>query len=216
MSSEAAFLRTVCARPDDDLPRLVYADWLEEHSGDMPDPDAARARAEFIRVQVELARTPGNSGCYEPGTDRPGHDPGTVRCRKCDLAVRAEKLFVRLPMESLGGETSHGSWRLTFTELKAWERGFAASVERIDAECWLVHADEILARFPIRRVAMIDWPGADIFDHGLRSFQVRGWLNHQFSDWVDQSCTDRQFIRRMLAKEWPGIAFELPAIHDDR
>lgn len=49
-----------------------------------------------------------------------------------------------------------------------------------------------------------------------RIFQFRGWLNHQFSDWVDQSCTDWRFIRRMLVKEWPGIAFELSAIHDDR
>ncbi|MBX9624306.1 MAG: TIGR02996 domain-containing protein [Gemmataceae bacterium] len=35
-------------RPDDDLPRLVYADWLEEHG----DP----ARAEFIRVQCRLGQ----------------------------------------------------------------------------------------------------------------------------------------------------------------
>src|SRR5206468_25941 len=37
--------------PDDDAPRLVYSDWLEEH-GDEDD----RRRAEFIRVQIELAR----------------------------------------------------------------------------------------------------------------------------------------------------------------
>ncbi len=46
----AALRRAVCAAPDDDLPRLVYADWLDEH-GDS-------ARAEFIRVQCEQARTP--------------------------------------------------------------------------------------------------------------------------------------------------------------
>jgi uncharacterized protein (TIGR02996 family) len=43
-----ALLRAVLAAPDDDAPRLVYADWLDEHG----DPD----RAEFIRAQVELAR----------------------------------------------------------------------------------------------------------------------------------------------------------------
>ena len=31
-----------------DLPKLVYADWLDEHG--------RHARAEFIRVQCELAR----------------------------------------------------------------------------------------------------------------------------------------------------------------
>ncbi|VTT97390.1 repeat-companion domain-containing protein : Repeat-companion domain protein OS=Isosphaera pallida (strain ATCC 43644 / DSM 9630 / IS1B) GN=Isop_0392 PE=4 SV=1: LRR_7: LRR_6 [Gemmataceae bacterium] len=41
-------LRAVCESPDDDTPRLVFADWLDEHG----DPE----RAEFIRVQVEIAR----------------------------------------------------------------------------------------------------------------------------------------------------------------
>jgi uncharacterized protein (TIGR02996 family) len=44
------FLDFVVAHPDDDTPRLVFADWLEEE-GD-------GARAEFIRVQVERARLP--------------------------------------------------------------------------------------------------------------------------------------------------------------
>jgi uncharacterized protein (TIGR02996 family) len=38
-------LRAIVANPDDDLPRLVYADWLDEH--EQP------ARAEFIRLQIE-------------------------------------------------------------------------------------------------------------------------------------------------------------------
>jgi uncharacterized protein (TIGR02996 family) len=47
MNQEDAFLQAVVESPDDDTPRLVYADWLDEHG------DAARA--EFIRVQVRLA-----------------------------------------------------------------------------------------------------------------------------------------------------------------
>ncbi len=43
-----AFLAAIADRPDDDLPRLVYADYLEENG----DPD----RAEFIRTQIELAK----------------------------------------------------------------------------------------------------------------------------------------------------------------
>ena len=41
---QAALLRAVIADPDDDLPRLVYADWLDEHGQD--------ERAEFIRLHV--------------------------------------------------------------------------------------------------------------------------------------------------------------------
>jgi uncharacterized protein (TIGR02996 family) len=50
MIHNEALLGAVIERPDDDGPRLVYADWLEEH--DEP------ARAEFIRVQCSLARLP--------------------------------------------------------------------------------------------------------------------------------------------------------------
>jgi uncharacterized protein (TIGR02996 family) len=45
-----ALLQAILDYPNDDVPRLVYADWLEEHD----DP----ARAEFIRAQVELASLP--------------------------------------------------------------------------------------------------------------------------------------------------------------
>jgi uncharacterized protein (TIGR02996 family) len=48
MSPDNPFLRALLAQPDDDTLRLALADWLDENG----DP----ARAEFVRVQVELAR----------------------------------------------------------------------------------------------------------------------------------------------------------------
>jgi uncharacterized protein (TIGR02996 family) len=48
MTPDNPFLQALLARPDDDTLRLAMADWLDEH--DQP------ARAEFVRVQVELAR----------------------------------------------------------------------------------------------------------------------------------------------------------------
>jgi uncharacterized protein (TIGR02996 family) len=48
MTAIADFLETIRLDPDSDLPRLIFADWLEEH-GDID-------RAEFIRVQCEMAR----------------------------------------------------------------------------------------------------------------------------------------------------------------
>src|SRR5205814_2983442 len=49
--ADAAFLRAIRDRPDDDLPRLVYADYLDERG----DP-----RGEFIRLQCEVARADGS------------------------------------------------------------------------------------------------------------------------------------------------------------
>src|SRR5438309_575800 len=43
-----AFLASILETPDDDVPRLIYADWLDDQ-GDTE-------RAEFIRLQIELAR----------------------------------------------------------------------------------------------------------------------------------------------------------------
>src|SRR5262245_61645453 len=45
-----ALYRAILAHPDEDTPRLVYADWLDEN-GDAAD----RRRAEFIRLQIRLA-----------------------------------------------------------------------------------------------------------------------------------------------------------------
>jgi uncharacterized protein (TIGR02996 family) len=44
------FLPDIIAHPEDDTPRLVCADWLDEHG----QPE----RAEFIRIQVELSKLP--------------------------------------------------------------------------------------------------------------------------------------------------------------
>jgi uncharacterized protein (TIGR02996 family) len=49
-ADEQPFLDAILARYQDDGPRLVYADWLDEND----DPD----RAELVRVQVALARLP--------------------------------------------------------------------------------------------------------------------------------------------------------------
>jgi uncharacterized protein (TIGR02996 family) len=45
MSDEAALLAAILAHPDEDTPRLMYADWLDEHG----QPE----RAEFIRIQCD-------------------------------------------------------------------------------------------------------------------------------------------------------------------
>jgi uncharacterized protein (TIGR02996 family) len=51
MNTDVAFLADITEHPDDDAPRLIYADWLEDR-GDQ----TSMARAEFIRVQIRLAQ----------------------------------------------------------------------------------------------------------------------------------------------------------------
>jgi uncharacterized protein (TIGR02996 family) len=54
MSDAQGLLAAICDQPEEDAPRLIYADWLEEHAVS----EADRARAEFIRLQCEAARLP--------------------------------------------------------------------------------------------------------------------------------------------------------------
>ncbi|MBX9627592.1 MAG: TIGR02996 domain-containing protein [Gemmataceae bacterium] len=60
MTDRDALSAAVLAGPDDDLPRLVYADWLEEHG----DPD----RAGFIRHQIDAARAEPYSPAWRAAT----------------------------------------------------------------------------------------------------------------------------------------------------
>ena len=78
MTDEPALLRAVLDAPDEDDPRLVYADWLEENG----QPE----RAEFIRVQIELARLDE----YDPR--RPGLERRQDELRKKHAAAWCEPL----------------------------------------------------------------------------------------------------------------------------
>jgi uncharacterized protein (TIGR02996 family) len=64
MSDRDALIAAVLANPDDDLPRLVYADWCDEHG----DPD----RAAFIRLQVEAARAEPFGPAWRSAGDQAG------------------------------------------------------------------------------------------------------------------------------------------------
>jgi uncharacterized protein (TIGR02996 family) len=115
---EQAFLQDILANPDDDAPRLIFADWLEEHG------DALRA--EFIRVQCELARLAED-------------DP---RLRK--LAQRAYRLSLRY----------EPIWQKTLPEWTGYlrinlERGFGASVNTT-ARTFLKLATKAMREFPIQ------------------------------------------------------------------
>ncbi len=58
MSDHDALLRAIGEHPEEDTPRLMYADWLEEN--DQPE------RADFVRNQIELAQVGLNSPDRSP------------------------------------------------------------------------------------------------------------------------------------------------------
>ena len=68
-SEHESLLATIAAHPDDDLPCLVLADWLDEHA----QSEADRSRAAFVRAQVAEWRDPfpWETDAADPDTPRP-------------------------------------------------------------------------------------------------------------------------------------------------
>lgn len=119
---EQAFLGAICAQPDDDTVRLVYADWLEEHGHP--------ARAAFIRGEVELANTP-------PGTDADER-------RRAVLFLRRDELWKAHGAKWLEPFSP-------FARKESFDRGFVQSVE-VPANLFLQHAERWFAVTPLTRV----------------------------------------------------------------
>ena len=141
MTTETDLLAAVIAAPLDDGPRLVMADWFEEHG--------APERAEFIRVQIELADST-DEPCGECGIRGLPYSQFTRGCegRMCTLKCRE--------FESSGNfivQVWHaGSPELaTYFRPDDWSRGFPHSI-CISMTNFLHHAKAIAEHYPIARV----------------------------------------------------------------
>src|SRR6476659_4565973 len=116
------FLRAICEAPDDDAPRLVFADWLDEAG----DPD----RAEFIRRHVQLARDPEARSLEYECNQRfrtnwrlwVGELPGTI-------GLWAELHHQHDPRRMTGIDFSqYETWSERPPVLADWERGFPVAI----------------------------------------------------------------------------------------
>ena len=179
----AAFLADILAHPDDDTPRLIYADWLDGHG----EPE----RAEFIRVQCAIARI-----CDGNRKGRPEGDA----CRLDELIGREAALMTSV---------WSGDW-LAPAE-KAWlsdsviRRGFIESLS-LPAEDWVRHGDALVQAAPIREVRLTTWPTRD----DRRQLLAR-WKRLNGMDWPDpfpQGATLRAFLFYI----WRPITFHLPDV----
>jgi len=149
--SDLEMLRlAVLLDPDDDLVRLAFADELEA-TGDLP-------RAEFVRVQVELANWQASDLCVH--NNRPHYRPrlgktcitfrqgGNCACKGHALRERNRLLL----------NVAHHHWLPAYApgmEATAWTRGFIDSV-RLERETFMQHAAALFSAHPIRSVILTD------------------------------------------------------------
>jgi uncharacterized protein (TIGR02996 family) len=100
MSDELALLTAIIANPDEDTPRLMYADWLQENG----QPE----RAEFIRVHIEITPLPNRH--TRPLPDRAHDNERLTRFRELFAAHQEEWL------RPLGVKIPRATFRRGFVE----------------------------------------------------------------------------------------------------
>ena len=133
MNGSEPFLQEIVAAPDDDGPRLVYADWLEEQG----DP-----RGEFIRLQCELAKEPIQPSRLDPLERDFVHDGvAELRIREAELLREHESEWF--------GPLADQCHRCMF------HRGFVAYVE-ITAARLVQHSSQLFAEHPIRAATITE------------------------------------------------------------
>lgn len=142
-TTEQALLRAILDTPADDAPRLIYADWLEENG----QPE----RAEFIRVQCELARIPAEDlaetnfweGQLSDGPAR--YFPIAKLLRKS----RKKGIFVKV------SRGLHVGNERPLIEC-IFHRGFSSEIRCTLGE-WLQHGPRIVAEHPVEWVRLTDF-----------------------------------------------------------
>lgn len=140
-----AFLQRIRAFPDDDAPRLIFADWLEEHAaaaerfGSPASREWNEARGRFIRIQIALAQ-------LQPDVDddaltRPSNDKMEMMGeeQRLENAYKADWIA---PLHGLALDPR-------------FRRGFVEDIQ-IEARVLMRHAGEVFDASPIRRIRLID------------------------------------------------------------
>lgn len=179
MSHPDPFLSAILASPNDDAPRLLYADWLEEQG--------EGERSEFIRVQVALAKHEPGSAADHWGDNIYGLHRGTApltgECKEC-VGIQALRRRERELLDAAPKPCLFSGFPVAFTSAGGlWRsgRGFPEFIV-CTAAAWLAHADALTAAAPIREVRLTTWPGAqsnestgpvELDDAFLAGFRVR-------------------------------------------
>ena len=163
MGEREALLAAVCANPNDDLPRLVFADWLDENG----EPE----RAEFIRLQVRLAELWANPDrpVEAVGPARPivaGRDRNEVirQMAIADVRKRERELW-----SEYGPRWLEGLFRRKEIEwFTAFHRGFVDRVT-VRSDRTLIRHTRVFALEPVRHLTIRRF-------EGVKGFSAVLWL----------------------------------------
>ena len=233
-SEKQRFLQTIIRYPEDDAPRLIYADWLEEH-------DEVEF-ATFIRTQIELANLPEPEfktiGSLLPD-DKRFYRHGM--CTRCEIDNRCRYHSLDERQKELvnpnGKPRNHKEWWPEFPggwALKLDNFNYASLSGRFAIVCrgfverlvtdW--HGceyglDTTITRAPIREITLTDRPD---FGTGIQhredirpSYVVAGKRIEVPIDlfYLAQNDLGFDWYAAVLELRWPGIKFKIarPSIY---
>ena len=141
MLENQSLLKAVLEKPDDDAPRLAYADWCEKQTDEI-----VRARGEFIRLDIELPKL--NYGNWQPGED----SDQSARVRLNGNWITKSGRWYELIKQ-------YGSiWASPFKSMAAeWEfnRGFVAGV-KLSAQSFLENGRRLIDAAPIKLISLTE------------------------------------------------------------
>lgn len=211
--ARAAALALVLKNPENDGPRLVYAEWCERNG--------EKERGEFIRVQCELAGWE-----TQPCECRMVGEINLCRCERCKPIHRSqvrerdllrfygssewfgvpELRYIRPDSytDRMAGSLRWCGERNGLEVFDVWPvRGF---IERVEcrASAWLTYGDMLTAAHPVRNVRLTTLPEFRRPDERHRD--VYQFVGRQGAWLVPQ---DEYIQNYLLAMEWPGVTFEL-------
>lgn len=157
MNDRAAFLAAIIAEPENDLPRLIYADYLDEH-GEVE-------RAEFIRVQCRIAELERDCLCVSCVRKRGGgqhhNGPCSVDKERVDNPDGTSKqAFLRRRERELLTPVNAAFWAADLPcpgceeDGTVWHRGFVSEITCPWSD-WQRLASAIMAATPLRKVRWI-------------------------------------------------------------
>lgn len=137
---DPGLLAAIIAEPDDDLPRLIAADWLDDHS--------ECERADLIRTQIEAVAVLNAITSFQWEAQKDFDDLQRVR----DFQAAREMATLNI-------------WRMVWqrevcpflVEPQLFYRGFIESIT-VSWQDWLTHNAAIIAATPLREVRLATWP----------------------------------------------------------
>lgn len=147
-AEEQALYRDVIENPEEDTPRLLYADWLEDHASLSPGNEA---RAAFIRLAIKEFREHGTAPYPEISTDS---DWGSADSRIKDLLTGHGYEYCPTVDDPVSSLTSFG-----------WRRGFIGAMSA-PWQFWLTDGHRLVENHPIEYAVIRNFT-PHVGGHGL-------------------------------------------------